>query len=308
MRIIIAGGTGVIGKAFIREIAGEGHEIVVLSRNPAAEKSMPGVKLVQWDAKTADGWGQWMDGAGSVINLAGHPISTGLIPIPWSSEYRRKIELSRRNAGEALVAAIAIANDKPGFLFQMSGIDLYPYASVTMTEDSPAGKNFLATVVTAYWEPSTAPVEQMDVRRVIGRTGPLLNLENGPLPSSLLQFKLFAGGRLGSGKQWMSWIHIRDAVRAIRFLMENQEARGVVNIVAPNPVTNAQYTAALGKVMCRPTVVPVPEFAMKAVLGEVSELVLKGRPVSAARLQGMGFAFDFPTLESALQDLLAKSN
>ncbi len=197
MRVIISGGTGVIGSALVAQSAAEGHEVIVLSRNPSPDKQPPGVRVVQWDAKTADGWGEWMNGADVVINLAGEPIGSGTIPSPWTDDTKRKIEMSRRNAGEALVAAIEAAEHKPSVLFQMSGTDYYPYGNKVMIETDPPGTQFLARVITDYWEPSTAPVEAMGVRRVIGRMGPLLNQENGPLPSSLLQFKLFAGGRSG---------------------------------------------------------------------------------------------------------------
>ncbi len=135
---------------------------------------------------------------------------------------------------------------------------------------------------------------------------PLMNLETGPLPASLLQFKLFAGGRLGSGRQWLSWIHIEDTVRALRFLAECEEAAGVYNLAAPNPVTNAEFTRVLGRIMHRPTLLPVPEFALKLALGELSALVLDGRPVGVAKLQALGFTFHFPTLEAALHDILQK--
>ena len=124
--------------------------------------------------------------------------------------------------------------------------------------------------------------------------------ETGPLPASLLQFKLFAGGRLGSGRQWLSWIHMADTVRALRFLAENEAAAGVYNLASPNPVTNAEFTRVLSRVMRRPAFIPVPEFALKLALGEVSALVLEGRPVSVAKLQGLGFTFRFPTLEACL--------
>jgi uncharacterized protein (TIGR01777 family) len=161
-------------------------------------------------------------------------------------------------------------------------------------------------VVADHWEPSTAAVEQFGVRRVIGRTAPLLNLENGPLPASALQFKLFAGGRLGSGRQWFSWIHPEDTARAIHFLLDTEAANGVYNLAAPDPVTNATFTSVLGKVMRRPAWLPVPEFALKLMLGEVSAMVLEGRPVSVKKLQDLGFTFLFPTLEKALRDILKR--
>jgi uncharacterized protein (TIGR01777 family) len=162
----------------------------------------------------------------------------------------------------------------------------------------------VAHVVTDYWEAPTAPVEQMGVRRVVGRTASTLNLENGPLPLSVLQFKLFVGGRLGSGEQWFPWVHVDDAVRAIRFLVENEAAHGAYNIVAPQAATNNDYTKALGRVMNRPSLIPVPAFALKAALGEVAALGLEGRPVSPQKLLNLGFEFRFPRLEDALRDLV----
>lgn len=306
MRFVISGGTGLIGRQLVDRWGQDGHELIVLTRNPADREAPRGVRLVQWDAKTANGWGEWMDGADVAVNLAAESIGGGVIPSPWTDSRRRAIERSRLDAGEAMVAAIAAAAKKPSVLFQISGTDYYPYGTKVMTEEDAPGTHFLAHVVADYWEPSTAPVEQMGVRRVVGRLGPSLNLENGVLPASLLQFKLFAGGRLGSGEQWMPWIHLDDAVDAIQHLVEHEAAIGVYNLVAPNPVTNNEYTATLGKVMNRPTLIPVPEFAMRAALGEVADLALKGRRVSCEKLQSTGFEFKFPKLEPALRDLLDK--
>ena len=227
--------------------------------------------------RQAEGWGELAEGAYAIINLAGENIgSEGLIPLPgtWSKERKQRIMHSRRDAGQAVVAAVEAAREKPRVVVQMSGIDYYPSGNVVMTEESQRGRQFLADVVADYWEPSTAPVEALGVRRVITRMAPLLHRETGPLPPSLLQFKLFAGGRLGSGRQWLSWIHLQDTVRALRFLAEHETATGVFNLAAPNPVTNTDFTKILGQVMQRPTLIPVPEFALKLLLGEVSALVL----------------------------------
>jgi uncharacterized protein (TIGR01777 family) len=267
------------------------------------------VQLVRWDARTAEGWGHLVNDDTAIINLAGETISgTGPIPLPgtWSKERKQRIKQSRRDAGQAIVAAVEASAARPRVVVQMSGIDYYPNSDQIMTEESGRGPQFLADVVADYWEPPTAPVEGMGVRRVITRTAPLLNLETGPLPASLLQFNLFAGGRLGSGRQWFSWVHTEDAVRALRFLAENEEARGVYNVAAPDTVTNAEFTKVLGRVMGRPTLLPVPEFALKLMLGEISQMVLEGRPVSSGKLQALGFTFLFPTLEAALRDLLQK--
>lgn len=309
MRYIITGGSGVIGRSLSEQLVADGHDVVALSRDPARYQLPRGVQGVKWDAATARGWGHLAEGAQAIINLAGESIGgSGTLPLPgtWSEERRERIKDSRRRAGQAVVEAVAAATVKPQMVFQMSGIDYYPAGDHVMTEESGRGRQFLAEVVADYWEPSTEDVEGLGVRRVIGRTAPLLNLETGPLPASLLQFKLFAGGRLGSGKQWFSWIHTEDTVRAIRFLTDTDAARGIYNLAAPNPVTNAEFTRILGRVMGRPSVLPVPEFALKLLLGDVSALVLEGRPVSVKKLEALGFTFRFPTLEAALRDILGK--
>ncbi len=295
-----------IGSRLARDWAAAGHEVIVLSRDPANRSLPEGVTGVRWDGRTAEGWGHYADGAYAIVNLAGETIGgKGTIPLPgtWSTKRKRRIKDSRANAGQAVVAAVESAATKPQVVFQMSGIDYYPSTSQMMNEESDRGRQFLADVVAGVWEPSTAAVETMGVRRIIGRAAPLLTLASGPLPASVLQFKLFAGGRLGSGKQWFSWIHIDDAIRAIRFLTDSSDAAGPYNISSPNPVTNAEFTRILGQVMRRPSILPVPEFALKLALGEVSAMVLEGRPVSVEKLQGLGFEFKFPELESALRDI-----
>lgn len=307
MKYILSGGSGTIGRRLSESWAADGHEVIALSRNPSEHQFPDGVTGVQWDGRTVEGWGHLVDGANAIINLAGESIGgSGKIPLPgtWSEERKRRIKTSRWDAGQAISAAVAMAAVKPKVVFQMSGIDYYPSVDQVMTEESDRGRQFLAEVVADVWEPSTAAVEQFGVRRVIGRTAPLLNLISGPLPASVLQFKLFAGGRLGSGRQWFSWIHTDDAVRAIRHLTDTETAWGPYNIASPNPVTNAEFTRILGKVMRRPSILPVPEFALKLVLGEVSAMVLEGRPVSVEKLEALGFEFKFPTLEGALRDIL----
>jgi uncharacterized protein (TIGR01777 family) len=305
MRVIITGGSGMLGSRLASSWANDGYEVVVLSRNPGKHPLPQGVRADWWDAHTAEGWGRLADGAFAILNLAGESLSgSGLIPSRWTAARKRRIQESRRHAGQAVTAAVEAATNKPEVVYQMSGVDYYPPGEQMMTEQDAPGNTFLSHVVADYWEPPTAAVQQMDVRRVIGRTAVVLNLENGPLPLSVLQFRLFVGGRLGSGEQWFPWVHENDVVRAIRFLVENEAAQGVYNIVAPEAVTNNQYTKALGRVMHRPSLIPVPAFALKAALGEVAALVLDGRPVSPQKLLDLGFEFHFPRLESALRDVL----
>jgi len=309
MRYIITGGSGVIGSRLSANLIADGHVVISLSRNPSAHSFPKGVQGVAWDARTAKGWEQYVEGAFAIINLAGENIGgSGTLPTPntWSEERRQRIKESRLYAGQAVVTAVEAAKVKPQVVFQMSGIDYYPPGDKVMTEESKRGSQFLADVVADYWEPTTQPVEKMGVRRIVGRMAPLLSLDTGPLPPSVLQFKMFAGGRLGSGKQWLSWIHIEDAIRAIRFLTDLATAEGTYNIASPNPVTNAEFTKVLGQVMGRPSLIPVPEFALRTLLGDVSALVLEGRPVSVKRLEDLGFSFLYPKVEAALRNLLKK--
>lgn len=309
MRVIITGGTGELGSLLARSYAADNHEVIVLSRYPDRHMSPAGVRLVKWDARTAAGWGELADGAGAIINLAGETIGgEGVLPNrgTWSDERRRRIRESRWNAGQAVVAAVERAGVKPGVVFQVSGIDYYPAGNKLATEGDAQGSSFPTDVIVNNWEPSTAGVEEFGVRRVIGRNAPVLSVENGPLAASVLQFRLFAGGRLGSGKQWFTWIHPDDFVGAVRFLVDNDIAHGVFNMAAPENVTNAQYTETLGKVMGRPALIPVPAIALKTLLGEVSSLVLDGRPVSSEKLRELGYEFRWPRLEPALHDLLGK--
>jgi uncharacterized protein (TIGR01777 family) len=188
---------------------------------------------------------------------------------------------------------------------QSSAIGYYgPRGDEDVSEDSAPGDDFLARVCVE-WEASTAPVEAMGVRQVVTRTGLLMTTEGGALTRLLLPFKLFAGGPMGSGKQWYAWIHVADELRAIRFLIDNPDASGPYNLTAPNPVTNAQLARAIGRVMRRPSFVPVPGLAMRAAFGEVASVVLEGQRVLPKRLLEAGFEFRFTDVEAALRDLLS---
>ena len=304
MRIIITGGTGLLGRPLSAALAQAGHEVTVLSRQPGKVQNMPpGVKLAAWDGESSQGWGELADGADAVVNYAGESIAGGR----WSDERKRKIRQSRINAGKAVMQAISAAAVKPKVLIQASGIDYYSAQTgdQAVTEASGPGSDFLAKVCFD-WEASTAAAKAQGVRRPVVRTGIVLAADGGALPRLLLPFKLFAGGPLGSGKQWLPWIHIADHVAAVRFLIENETADGPFNLVAPNPVTNQEMAKAIGEVMGRPAFVPAPAFAMRAVLGEMATLVLEGRRVVPSKLQSLGFPFQYATVLPALRDLLGK--
>ncbi len=307
MRYIITGGTGLIGTALATDLVADGHEVIALSRTPETRNGLPAeVQVVGWDARTAEGWGHLAEGAGAIVNLAGANLAgEGFLPIRWTDERKRVIRESRINTGQAVMAAVAQAQEKPRVVVQASGVGYYGFrGDEPVTEEEDAGEDFLARLAAEEWEPSTAPVEEMGVRRIILRSGAVLTSDAGVVPRLVLPFRLFVGGSVGRGDQWHSWIHLQDEVRAIRFLIDHQQASGPFNLVAPNPATNAEFTRTLGKVLNRPSWLPIPAFAMRLVLGEVSDVLLEGQRCLPRRLLELGFAFRFPDLEGALRDLL----
>lgn len=311
MRVIITGGTGFIGKMLSNDLAAEGHEVIVLSRSPAlAEGLAKTVRVEGWDAKTAKGWGHLADGADAIVNLAGANLAgEGFFPSRWTEARKKIIIDSRVNAGRAVVEAIGQAEDNPSVVIQPSGTNYYgthPF-DVDITEESPTGDDWLAEVC-RQWEASTEAVEAMGVRRVVTRSGAVLSFDDGALQRLALPFRFFAGGPMGSGKQPFPWIHPADEIGAIKFLMRNAQASGVFNLTAPEPVTNAQFGHALGRVMGRPSFIPVPGFVISAMFGEAATVVLEGQKVLPEHLQALGYEFKFPNAEIALQNLYGKES
>jgi uncharacterized protein (TIGR01777 family) len=307
MRVIITGGTGLIGRALASNLAADGHEAIVLSRTPERALGLPpAVRAERWDGRTAQGWGTLADGADAIVNLAGASLSgEGLLPKRWTDERRRLIRDSRLNAGRAVVEAVTQARHKPRAVIQASGIGVYgPHGDEELAEGAAVGRDFLADFAAREWEPSTAAVEEMGVRRAIIRSSVVLSRHDGALRPMLLQFRLFAGGPIGGGKQWLSWIHLKDEAAAIRFLIEHPAAAGPFNLVAPWPATNAEFARTLGRAMRRPVWLPIPGFAMKLAFGEVSDLLLTGQRGVPRRLLELGYRFLFPDLERALRDTL----
>ena len=207
-------------------------------------------------------------------------------------------------AGEAIVAAVEAAANKPSILIQSSAVGYYgSTGDEILTEDAQAGNDFLAGVCVD-WEQSTQAVEAMGVNRAVIRTGVVLSMEGGALPITVLPFRFFVGGPLGSGRQWWPWIHIEDEIRAIRFLLENEAATGLFNLSAPNPLTNRAFSKVIGQVLQRPSLIPAPAVALKLALGEVSTIILDGQRAIPQRLEAAGFTFRFPDAKSALTNLL----
>jgi uncharacterized protein (TIGR01777 family) len=307
MRLIITGGTGLIGRALASNLAADGHEAILLSRAPERAHGLPpGVRAERWDGRTAQGWGPLADGASAIVNLAGASLSgEGLFPKRWTGARKRLIRDSRLNAGRAVVEAVTQARQKPRVVIQASGIGVYgAHGDEEVAEGAATGRDFLAGFAAREWEPSTASVEEMGVRRAVVRSAVVLSRHDGALRPMLLQFRLFAGGPIGSGRQWLSWIHPKDEAAAIRFLIENPAASGPFNLVAPRPATNAEFARTLGRAMRRPSWLPIPGFAMKLAFGEVADLLLTGQRGVPRRLLELGYRFLFPDLEGALRDIL----
>lgn len=300
MRVVITGGTGLIGSEVARELGSAGHEIVVLTRNPTAAELPSNTRAVQWDGKTATGWSNLIDGDTAIVHLAGESIAAGR----WSEGKKRRIRESRVESGKAVLAAIRQASGKPRVLLQGSAVGYYgPCGDEVVTESHPPGGDFLASVC-ADWEGSTAEAESLGVRRAVLRTGIVLSPKGGALPKMALPFRLMAGGPLGSGRQWMPWIHIADEVGAIRFLIEREDARGPFNLAAPRPLTNRDFSRALGKALRRPSFAFAPSLALRAVLGEMADMLLYGQRAVPHRLMEMGYAFRYPEALPALRNLL----
>jgi uncharacterized protein (TIGR01777 family) len=306
MRIIITGGTGFIGRKLTDSLATDSHEVIILSRHPKQVKEFPAqVKIVGWDAKSAQGWGHLADGADVIVNLAGESIAgSGLIPSRWTEKRKQRIVQSRTEAAAAVVQAVEAATNKPHVVIQASAVGYYgACGDEVITESHQPGNDFLGRVC-VQWENASAKLDDLGVRRAVIRIGLILSAEDGVLPRLMLPFHFFAGGPLGTGKQWYPWIHINDVVSAIRFIITQDSTQGVHNLTAPNPLTNRDFSRALGRAMHRPSFVPVPSFPFKLALGEMATLILDGQRAVPQKLTQMGFNFQFDEADTALRDLL----
>lgn len=306
MKIIISGGTGLIGSNLTADLSRNNHEIVILTRSPhRAPEFSNNVNFQKWDGEHVGSWIQSLNGADVVVNLAGESIAgKGFFPSPWTEERRKRIRQSRINIGQALAQGIKEVDHKPQVFIQASAIGYYgTLKNKVVTENNPPGSDFVAKTCIE-WENSTKVVEDFGVRRIVTRFGIVLSTEGGALPRLLLPFKFFVGGPMGSGEQWYSWIHMDDVCNALRYLMKQPDKNGAFNLTAPHPVKNKTFARILGKVLSRPSIFPIPGFLMRSLFGDVANVVLEGQRVVPQRLSNMDFTFQFPALEIALRDLL----
>jgi len=302
MKILLTGGTGFIGKALCETLTNDGHELIVLTRNPnqalAAQKSP--IKYLQWDARTLGDWADRFSGADVVINLAGEPIGRKR----WSKFQKEWILNSRVEATEIIIEAISKASPKPAVLINGSAVGYYgDVQSGDVDESYPKGKGFLADVCDS-WEKAALEAEKYGVRTVMTRTSLTLERDGGALKRLLTAFELYAGGTPGSGKQWVSWIVREDVIRAIKFIIDNGGLSGAVNITSPNPVTMTRLCQIIGEVLHKPMWVPIPTTIIKAALGEMADMILTGQKVIPRKLTEAGFSFNYPDLKSALMTIL----
>jgi hypothetical protein len=305
MKVAITGATGFVGTRLVERLQAEGHDILVLTRDPERGRrsfpieTYPNVTVVPYTPLESGEWQRSIDGCDGVVNLAGAPIAEGR----WTPERQTIILDSRKVGTEKIVEAIAQATAKPAVLVNSSAIGYYGTSETAMfDESSAAGDDFLASVCRA-WEAAAQPVKQTGTRLVILRTGIVLEM-GGAVEKMLLPFKLFAGGPLGSGRQWFSWVHREDLVNLIMRALTTPSMEGVYNATAPNPVRMAEFCRVLGEVLNRPSWLPVPEFALEALLGSAAQVVLEGQRVFPKRTLEADFDYQYSEVKSALESFL----
>lgn len=310
MKIAIAGATGFVGSGLVARLTQDpSNTLIVLSRDADRARrvfpaeAFPQVEVVAYDPATSGDWQQAISGCDGVVNLAG----TGIADRRWTASYKQEIYNSRIQTTENLVAAIAKADAKPSVLVNASAIGYYGSSeTATFTETSAAGQDFLASVCVD-WEAQAAKVKDLGVRLVTLRLGIVIG-NGGAIGKMLAPFKMFAGGPLGTGQQWFSWIHRDDLCEAIARALTDGQMSGTYNATAPQAVRMAELCDALGDVLQRPSWLPVPSFALEALLGDGAMVVLEGQKVLPERLQGEGFAYRYRDVKSALAEVVSGSS
>jgi len=287
MRVAVTGATGTIGREVVRQLRERDDEVVAVSRDPGSA----GIEAVGWDGLDVSG----VDG---VINLAGSPIDQR-----WTDDGKKRIRDSRLDSTRRVVEALRSADPRPQVLVSQSAEGYYPRGNAPLTEDSGPGNGFLSEVVQA-WEAEARKAEELGVRVVTARTGVVLSRAGGALPKMLTPFKLGVGGPVAGGDQPFPWIHVGDAAGALIFLLDTEAATGPVNLVAPEKHTNKTFTKSLGKAIRRPTVFPVPSFAIKMLYGEMGSTVTEGSNPDSGKLEQLGYRYHHPRLEDALRSEL----
>ncbi len=304
MKVAITGATGFVGSRLVEQLHKQGHQILVLARSSSKAKkvfpgsSFPQLEIVEYTPTESGGWQKAISGCDAVINLAGEPISER-----WTAEHKKAILESRELGTKKLVEAIAKSDVKPTVLVSGSAVGYYGTSeTATFDESNNSGNDFLAQVCQK-WEAEAEKVKELGVRLVILRIGIVLG-NGGALGKMINPFKMFAGGPIGTGRQWFSWIHREDLVNLIIEAATKQDMAGVYNATAPNPVRMQDFCQTLGEVMNRPSWLPVPDFALELLLGDGAIVVLEGQQVLPKNTQALGFQYQYPNVKPALQDIV----
>jgi uncharacterized protein (TIGR01777 family) len=304
MKVLVTGSSGLVGTALGQTLARAGHTVCRLVRpqSAAGEGANEGF-AVAWNPETGELGGAGV-GADAVVNLAGASIADGR----WTTQRKEQLRASRIDTTRALVNALAKMNARPSVLVSASAIGIYgDRGDETLTEASKPGTEFLASLAQE-WEAQALKAEALGIRVVLARFGIILAREGGALPKMILPFKFGAGGKLGSGQQWMSWVALEDVAGILRFVIENNSARGPINIVSPQPLQNAEFTKILAKTMHRPALFPAPAFALRLALGEMADaLLLSSQRVRPQASEKLGYKFLHADLTAALAPVLGRS-
>lgn len=298
MNIVIAGGTGFIGGALTEALIARGDKPTLLTRDPEAAEARWGARaaVALWDGRTAEDWTKAVDGADAVVNLAGASVAGGR----WTPARKLLLIKSRLDSTRALVSAVSLAGKRPRVFINASAAGYYGEAPEgPVVETSPQGRDFLAALC-GQWEREALAAEPLGLRVVLPRFGVVLGKDGGALPRMALPFKLFAGGRLGSGRQGFPWIHRDDAVDGLLFALDREELSGPVNFAAPGTADNREFCAALGRALGRPSWAPAPAIALKLALGEMAGMLLGGQFVKPKKLLDAGYKFKYETADAAL--------
>lgn len=302
-RIVVTGGTGYVGRALVPRLAARGLAVSVLSRGSKlpVELALPNVSVLAWDARTEGDWVDALSGARAVIHLAGEQA----VGKRYTESYKRRILESRVNTGELLVRAMGKVATPPAVVLSASGVDYYASdaegVDTPIDESAPPGSEFLSQVCVA-WEAAVGGAAAYGARVAFLRLSAVLGRGGGALATMALPFKLFVGGPLGSGRQFFSWVHLEDCVRAFERALDDAALSGPINVTAPEAVRWNEVARALGHALHRPALLPVPAFALKALFAEGAGPILKGRRAVPAKLERAGFEFRYPTLEQALAE------
>ncbi|MEK6303436.1 MAG: TIGR01777 family oxidoreductase [Acidobacteriota bacterium] len=303
MKILITGATGLIGRKLCTSLSADGHRLVALSRTPEKNGGLAADEVLKWEPTSGPPPSQALTGIDVAVHLAGEPIADHR----WSDAQKKRIRDSRVLSTRNLVEGLRSADSKPSVLVSGSAIGFYgDRGDEMLEEDAASGRGFMSEICRD-WENEAAVASGLGIRVVQVRTGVVLSTEGGALKKMLPPFKLGVGGPLGSGRQWFPWIHISDIVGIFRHAISKSSMKGPVNGVAPEPVTNAEFTKQLGLVLHRPAFLPVPEFALRALMGEMADVLFGSQRVIPKAALESGYEFRYPMLARALEDLFGSS-